>query len=302
MSIVLSTLCGVACTTTPTLRNEPLRIAFGDCAAADVSWVSGPRPLPFTAQEVERGRTRPTTACDRPPYTTSDPPYQPGEHNPLRAVRDELEACLRTASSSYGAVVVQLETSSDGAVVDATPYGLENLETITCVVNAAKHAHARGGARSRRCSLAFGDMPLEALPAIAVTPDSITLDGVPVATQLAYGELGDDAPTLAIVQLRDALRAGAERAYAPDAPVVAIRGPAVISAAGTAPMRVITKTAVSVTAAGDDYVLAIGQTGEPLQRHAVGMELPAVPVPYGTGGSWLSSASLALGCSERAQR
>ena len=212
-------------------------------------------------------------------------PYKAGEHNPLRAEASALEECLRKNPKPYGALVVELGYDASGAVKSATPYGLDGDAAKACVVEIAMKVKRDGaGPAAQRCSIAFGERPPDDGPIIAITAEAITVNGAQVATVKAV--VDDPGKATAITALFDRMKRAIDGSLAPSAPVVAIRGPGVIRPLPATPIRVVARVVRSVTAAGDDYVLASqAGAGWRLLRVIEGA-VPVVPVPVGTGGSW----------------
>ncbi len=213
-------------------------------------------------------------AMFRPDPPALDPKYQPGSANPLRGETAALTDCFRQGSKRYGVAVVELHYDASGAVTSALAHGVEDDGVRTCVVEAAKHI-TRSAPRpaAERCSLAYGQMPPAALPAIDIAASSIMFEGK------ALGAQGEP-----LSELVTSIARNVRAAIAVSAPVVALHGPLLVRPTDATPMNAVMHVLNNVAAAGDDSVLAAqrGSAWQPLTA----ITLPIVPVPFSTGAKW----------------
>jgi hypothetical protein len=217
------------------------------------------------------------------PPVEDDRTYQPGAANPLRAEQAALTECFRKHPTHHGAIVVELGFDAAGGVTQAGVHGLDDERVRACVVEVAKRVKRAGaGPAAQRCSVAFGQMPVSALPAVDITGDAISLAGKQLASPQAIANA--PSPPSAIPELVVAVRARGEAAAAATGPVVSIYGPVALRPLDSTPMKVVARAMNSVLTAGDDFVLAARRGGEwlPVQQ----ISLPVVPVPFGTGSRW----------------
>ncbi|HEU0030640.1 MAG TPA: AgmX/PglI C-terminal domain-containing protein [Kofleriaceae bacterium] len=248
-------------------------------------------PAPAPASADPPPPDEPAKPAD-PPKPAPTKPYQPDAHDPLVARRAEIEECLRKNPRPYGAVVVQLDYDGSGSATQATVHGVDRA-VAECIAKAAKGVkRATPGSGAQRCSLAFGDMPLDTLPAIDITSSAVVFGGKPMATLDAA--MHEDGFKIGL--LYEALDGERKAWSAPDAPVVAIRGPGVIRPVDATPMKIVNVVLGSVAVAAADYSLAALTTARPGQPatwqplRAFGAKLPVIPVPVGTGGRWNAPA------------
>jgi hypothetical protein len=175
----------------------------------------------------------------------TDPIYKPSHGNPLVAHAAAITKCAVASGRPYGVAVVQLGATRAVHGVDAT--------TAACITEATRSLTGE-----KRCSLAFGTMPIGDLPAIDVTATPSTVD---IAARHA-------------------------RFLGPSPPVVAIYGENVIRAKDDVAMTHVFREMSRVLMAHEDFLLA--------RSTAAGWELfdppseplPVIPVPHGTGGFW----------------
>lgn len=270
-------LCLAACKGKEPRFDGPMPVTFGACAGPTTTWVSGPRPQPFTPQEAD-GRAR---ELFRPRDTASVDSfnYNPGRTSPFVDHETELTECFRKNTKHYGAVVVELHYAA-GKVTTATVYGLDNESATACVVAAVKPIKRGPDATAERCSVAFGDMPIADLPTIDLTDKAVTYAGKDIATTASI--IADDTKTTKLADLQSAIAAQVRAAL--DANVVSLHGPNVLRPVDSTPMKLVVRALGSAIAAGDDFILERknGTGWEPL----LPMKFPVVPVPIGTGGAW----------------
>jgi hypothetical protein len=208
--------------------------------------------------------------------------YKPDAHNPLGAQEAALAECMRksTSPTHYGVFVVELTYDASGKATHADPHGLFDERARKCVVEAALKATHTGTA-AERCSIAYGEMPVAALPALDVTADLLKLDGQAIPwprQEMAH------FPITQVPAITDAIEKRRKQAIAAGAPVVSLHGPLVVKPADATPMKDVWAVLASVLAGGDDLVLATaeGKTWTLIEP----MTLPVVPVPLATGGRW----------------
>jgi biopolymer transport protein ExbD len=228
-----------------------------------------PQPAPLKSRVSAHELFRPADAA-LPDSRT----YDPSAGNPLREHAHELAECFRMGQKQYGAVVVEL---GHGAPVT---HGLDDPRTIDCVVAVAKRVEH---ADAQRCALGFGVMPMSDMPAIDITGDRITVNGKAIL-DTPKTVVADTTEVAAIANLTAVIDVGVEEATKISAPVVAIHGPIVIRPEDAIPMKVVERVLGSVLAAGDDFALA-AHRGSGFEL-VMPIELPVVPVPFGTGGRW----------------
>ncbi len=150
---------------------------------------------------------------------------------------------------------------------------------------AKKVKREAAGPTAQRCSLAFGVMPDDDAPVIAITADAISYNGAQISKLPVLKD------TRTIEPLYDRVKQKTAAAFAPSAPVVAIQGPGMIRPLPTTPMYVVNRVIGNIVSGGDDFLLAAqNATGWRLLR-SLTTTLPVVPVPVGTGGSWNRSKS-----------
>jgi len=195
----------------------------------------------------------------RPPEQVDvvvDPqPYAPDERNPLRDHEAAVAACL---TQPYGVGLVELGDQIEVHGVDA--------QAAACIANVAKQVKDKA---SQTCSFAYGTMPVAELPAIDIDT-AIRWAGKPVIETSAIQ--GDAF----IAPLAQAIRA------TPRHPGLVIRGPVVVRAAATTPMKVVSLAVASAYAAGERDAIVLAKDG----TLPFSIDLPAVPVPVGSGASW----------------
>jgi hypothetical protein len=168
-------------------------------------------------------------------------------------------------------------------VTNATVHGLDDKQLVTCVTTAAKRVRrASPTGAAERCSLAYGQMPVAELPALAIAEDAITLMGNTLAESKAL--FADTNPDWKLPAVTEAITRRVSAVTSQSSPVVSAHGPLVVQPVDSARMKVVNRVLASVLASGDDFVLAVnnGATWDLLTPLA----LPVVPVPFGTGGVW----------------
>ena len=202
-------------------------------------------------------------AAPTPPHG-EDAPEQTTA-NPLQAASPALADCFRQNPVPYGAVVVEMHYAPAGTVSSANVYGLDGAAARACVLDVVKRlAPAAKFPATQRCSLAFGQMPASALPAIGIAGGAITFGGHALTSDALGSELA----------------ARRQAALAPNGTVVSILGPLVVRPDGATPMNVVYDVLDRVRAAQGGFVLAAHRGGDwRLLRDDVA--LPAVPVPLG---------------------
>jgi hypothetical protein len=209
-------------------------------------------------------------------------PYEPGAANPLRAERAALETCLRAGGAARaGPAVFELVYDASGKATRASVHGIDDKGLEACVTAVAKKVKRVGsGSGAQRCSIAYGEMPLAAMPALDIGAEAITFGNI----RLGVAEATADTASGKLDALASAIEDRVAKATAKDAPVVALHGPIVVKPVDTTKMKLVTRAIASVLAAGDDFVLA-SQRGAEWSLLSP-MALPVVPVPLGTGGIW----------------
>jgi hypothetical protein len=236
-----------------------------------------------TAMALAEAKAPPQTARDQAieqaraagilgAVTSFDPDYRPGATNPLRAIEHELVECFRSQSTRHGVAVIDL----GGAELVA--HGLENAAFKSCVASLAKQL-ARTDKAPLRCAVAFGPMSPGDAVGIDITTSTITMAGTKVAEVAAVGAV----ESMKIPALHERAAARVKTVATSKAPVV-VHGPIVVRPDNAVPMKVVNRVLGTLLAAGDDPVLAArrGNRWAVLRR----IDLPVVPVPIGTGGSW----------------
>ncbi len=258
-------------------------VAFADLLAADPPepgslaggyWFGASSQTPSVRSGLgEALADRPGLFRPRNAGLQSPARYVPGAANPLAAHAAGLGDCLHRSSASYGAFIVELAFDPTGAGTTARTLGLGDKSASSCVTELAKAIQrpANGGP-TERCSVAFGAMPLD-------VAHPLTLDGHALAFE---------RKPLDFDQLRTTLETRVATAATFEAGVVnglalELFGPIVLEPNDATPMQSIYRATNAILDAGDDFVLA---------RHAatwklvVPLELPVVPVPFGTGARW----------------
>jgi hypothetical protein len=136
-----------------------------------------------------------------------------------------------------------------------------------------------------RCSAAFGSALLPELPHIDLEQDGVVLDGKRVEIQET-----DEWWKLEPIFTWSTNRV---RATLTSKEAIVLHGPVIVRPAPTTEMKIVTKLLHTLIAAGDDPMLAADRDGVWLPLHP--RNLPVIPVPLGTGGSWNSDkAKLAV--------
>jgi hypothetical protein len=214
----------------PPVVQRPTRLALGDCAPASTRFESGAKPT-NPASSIRSGQ--PPAEGKRNP----DPPYFPDDNTPLREHKDALLACL---TKPYGVGLVEVAGGSVKVL------GVEG-EAATCIATVAKPIAKL--ADGKRCSFAYGTIPIHELPSIDVN------------TKLA------DVPA----------RIRALESAEP----VAIVGPILVRAQPTTQMKVISALVDAIYATGRVDVIVTTSNQLPYA-----IDLPAVPIPEGTGTWW----------------
>ena len=204
----------------------------------------------------------------RPPEQVDvvvDPqPYVPDARNPLLDHKAAVAACL---TKPYGIGLVQLGDEIEVQGVEA--------QAATCIANVAKQVKDKS---NQTCSFAYGTMPVAELPAIEIDT-AIRWAGQPVVETSAVTGGSFIAP------LAQAIRS------TPRPPGLVIRGPVVVRAAATTPIKVVSLAVASASAAGEHDAIVLTKDG----TLPFPLDLPAVPVPSGTGTSWTDDgASISL--------
>ncbi len=230
--------------------------------------------VPLTFHATQPAKPRPAT-----PPAPSVADYRPGTANPLRAQDPAIVECLRAQPARHGAMVVELGFDPTGAVSHATAFG-GTAKVRACVADAAKKLEQVGGPGLERCGFAFGRRSLSGLAAVDITAAGIAWNGAAVASL-------DDivvSPSAAPIAPLSAAVTAYEQASTDASEVLVIHEPGLIRPIGDTPMKVVTRVIATMDAARDSFVLAAkdGADWRPLRD----LELPAAPVPLGTGGSW----------------
>jgi biopolymer transport protein ExbD/outer membrane biosynthesis protein TonB len=236
-------------------------------------------------QAIDQARSAGILGAIEPAAATQSPapPYRPGAQSPLRGHEPMLATCLRKQPSAHGVAVIELDIDAAGAIKSSSVHGVGG-EVPACIAAAVKQLNVPGAAAGvQRCPVAFGAMPIRDARGVDITSADVTVDGKKVADVAAIA--ADAADALKIEPLYELMRPTVEENGAPPpAPVVAVRGPIILRAIDEAPMKVVTRTVVTLAMAGSDYLLAAQQgVGWRLLR---AVDLPVVPVAAGTGGSW----------------
>lgn len=272
-----------------------MRIALGDCAAAKVQWISGPRPAAFTPAEAEGVQDAPAPEPVAQPgeservsdarkhsreqrlyraHAAAPAVYEPGRDNPLRGREDDLRECFSKNSRPYGTAIVGIRYDESGTPSEATADGLEVDDARDCVIDLVRGIKRPAGAPAeQRCSIAFGDRPMTEMPALAIAGDKIALTGQPI--------VDEGGP-----QLIDALVFAAYRRMIVDENPGKLWGhdPIVVEAPDATPMKLVIRTWQSILLPGDDFVLARKRGAD--WRLLSSTAWPVVPVPWGTGARW----------------
>lgn len=219
-----------------------------------------------------------------PPPPSVAGPYQPGAHDPLRQVEPALAACLRGAT--FGAMIVDLELdTTTGLVTKATP-GTTDTKRAACIAAAAKAVKLDPpGPQRQRCGFAYGEMPMSAVPTIAITATDIAFNGKIVDHP---SHVLADASSWKIAALFEALDAWQKQP--PPQGTVPIRGPGLLEPLDQTPMKIVTNALSTTYAAAADFVLA-AQRGPQWVPLRGGIVLPVAPVPVGSNGTWSGMGS-----------
>jgi hypothetical protein len=296
-----------------------IALALGDCAPPSTRFVSGPEPQAFTelrpattlyatmspggdvaagfdapagsdaqaALNAAAGTDAPSSITDKhaasnitdklaAPETIASAHYLAGTSSPLAALRLALIDCFREQDQRMGVAVFDLAPGS------ITAHGIDNAAFTKCVSELAPQARVKA---PMRCSAAFGAALLPELPHIDLKTDGVFVDGKRV----------DIKDTDAWWKIEPIYSWSTDRVRATltsKKPIV-LHGPVIVRPAPETEMRLVTRLLHTLIAAGDDPMLAADRSGvwQPLHPR----NLPVVPVPVGTGGSWNSDkAKLAV--------
>ncbi len=205
--------------------------------------------------------------------------YEPGADNPLRGQTAEIEKCLRKGSARSGAAVFELAYAG-GKTTGANVFGVGDTAVEKCLAEVAKRVAPPTGQTLQRCSIAFGEGTVDALPAVVITSDAILFGGPTLGTPEAA--MKDEARGR-IPALAEAVEQRVKATTSGKAPLT-MHGPVAIKAVDATPMKVVVRAVASVLGGGDDFVLAAQAGGAWSLVDAVA--LPVVPVPFGTGARW----------------
>jgi len=224
-------------------------------------------PTPSAPPAPEPPKPEPPKAA--PPK----PPYRAGATTPLRAIEHELVDCFRLQSKRHGVAVIDLASDK------LTAHGIENAAWKSCASKLAKKVKP-ASATPLRCSVAFGPMPVAEAPSVMIKASAIEYLGNKVGDILSV--FADDK-SFKIGLLFEAADKRAQDLLATQQPVT-LHGPTIIKPLDDTPMRVVNVVQTSLRAAGDDPVFAVKRGDDWKLLRPI--DLPAVPVPVGTGGSW----------------
>lgn len=201
-----------------------------------------------------------TTATPAPPAT----PVASAAASPLRDQRDALAACLRREARPYGVFVVDLDFDQRGAVTTAIVRGIASDDARACISGVAGKIVQPHAPAVQRCAVAFGAMPIDALPALDIAVDAFRWQRAAITDQA----------------LRDALARQRSAPLAAQA-AVDVRGPIVVRPLAATPIeRVITAIAIARDTGVGHELAAERAGGWRLLRE---VELPAAPIATGAG-------------------
>jgi hypothetical protein len=204
-------------------------------------------------------------------------PYQPGAASALAELRILLLDCFRKQDKRHAAVVFDL---APGAI---TAHGIDHPAFNKCLASIGSQVKVT---TPLRCAATFGTGGVGSLPAIDVTADAIMMFGKKVTEPVAV-MAGDPDPWWKIESVSKAAQERVKATIESKAPLT-LHGPIVVRPLPATPMKVVTKLVHTLIAAGEDPLLAAQRNGAwQLVRN---YQLPVVPVPTGTGGSWNSDS------------
>ena len=270
-------------------------LRVGECIAWVIRGIEFPKPktsgvvevtLPITLDPDVRA-SAPAAVRGAPAPTAA--PHQPGAANPLRGEQAALAACLRTHEPAYGAAVIELVHAGGGAAAHAEVHGLADGPARACVAEVALRV-AGASTATQMCPLAFGQMPVEALPTLELNETIVLGKPVEGSAQVVGGRQrleGHPDPRLeqAIVELGG---------WGPASPVLAVRGPIVIRAHDRMSMAVVLRAARAVNgAAGSRGAFVLAALDDGVWRSLEALALPAVPVPRHAGRQRFANTGLA---------
>jgi hypothetical protein len=254
--------------------------AAGSGSDANAGSADSAGSVPPAAPEPAAPERKLFRPVDAPKATSA---YEPGAENPLRGQAKEIEACLRKGSARSGAAVIELAYAG-GKTTGANVFGIADTAVEKCLAEVAKRvapaATTKPAATLQRCSLAFGEGMVDALPAVVITSDAIMFGGPTIMTPEAAMK---EEQRGRIPALAEAIQQRVTATTSGKAPLT-VHGPVAIRAIDTTPMKVVTRVVASVLGGGDDFVLAT-QSGAAWSL-VEPMALPVVPVPFGTGARW----------------
>ncbi len=105
----------------------PMPVTFGDCGGASLTWVSGPKPLPFTDEEAQRVKTAANTPPEpAKPVAANDDPPPPASDDDAPQTDDARKHALELAREGYvGGAFMALTGTGDisSGFDDANIYG-----------------------------------------------------------------------------------------------------------------------------------------------------------------------------------
>jgi hypothetical protein len=290
-----------------------IALALGDCAPPSTRFVSGPEPQAFDevrpatslyatmspGGDVAAGfdapanrdaaavtdklaasapdklaahdKVSPASITDKlaAHETIASAHYLPGASSPLASLRLALIDCFREQDRLMGVAVFDLAPGS------ITARGIDNATFTKCVGELASQVSVK---EPVRCAAAFGAALLPELPHIDIKEAGVFVDGkrVEIKDTDAWWKI-EPIFTWSTDRVRTTLTSSA--------PIV-LHGPVIVRPAPTTEMKLVTKLLHTLIAAGDDPMLAADRDGTWLALHP--RNLPVIPVPLGTGGSWNS--------------
>jgi len=228
----------------------------------------------------------------RPPIVpTPAKPYTAGADNPIGPHKAAVAACLTKLKKAHGVFVVDLTADAKGAITDAKTLGIGDAATEKCIADAARKATVKASklpVRHLRCSGSFGTRPLDGPGRIDIGASAITVDGKNVAdVRTLQAAAGGGRINELFQRLRHEwkLRSHETETYAS----VRLQAPWVVRPAPETTAKVFNRVLTTIRIVGGTNVVLARQSasGWTLLRRAV--ELPAVPIPAGTGALWSQS-------------